>query len=151
MKIWGKYVWITGIILFAGIFGNSLTNGTPSEVWVDDDWAGSSYGDTVDGHTFGYDAFATIQDGIDAVAEEGIVHVADGTYQENIVIDKPLTLINSSKPVIDGQGGYAINITANNVSIIGFNITNSSYGIYCNNASGFYIANNTFWYNIRKF
>lgn len=39
----------------------------PSEVWVDDDWVGSSPGDIVDGHTFGTDAFATIQNGIDAV------------------------------------------------------------------------------------
>ncbi|MFC2019637.1 hypothetical protein ACFLU4_06800 [Chloroflexota bacterium] len=38
----------------------------PSEVWVDDDWAGSSNGDAVDGHTFGTDAFTTIQGGIDA-------------------------------------------------------------------------------------
>ncbi|HEC75653.1 MAG TPA: hypothetical protein ENI33_00130, partial [Thermoplasmatales archaeon] len=87
-----------------------------------------------------------IQSAIDNASNGDTIVVHDGTYKENVVIDKEITLINGSKPIIDGMGGIAFNITANNVSIIGFNITNSSYGIKCN-ASGFYIANNTFWYD----
>ena len=63
-----------GIFLIAGM--NANANGVPNEVWVDDDFDSSTPG-------WGYDHFASIQDGINAVAEGGIVHVADGTYYEN--------------------------------------------------------------------
>jgi len=53
----------------------------PSEVWVDDDYTSGSCG----GHTWGYDAFATIQEGIDAVSGS-TVYVAAGTYTEYIHI-----------------------------------------------------------------
>jgi len=68
--------------------------------------------------------------------------VHEGTYPENLIVNKSLTLQNGSLPVIDGMGGTAINITAENVTIDGFNITNSSYGIKCS-ALGFTIVNNT--------
>ena len=54
----------------------------PSVVWVDDDWAGSVPGASVGGHTFGLDAFAKIQDAVDAVAAAGTVNVFPGTYPE---------------------------------------------------------------------
>lgn len=63
----------------------------PSEVWVDDNWAGTTPGDDPDGAgpatSFGDDAFATIQDGIDNVADGGTVNVAAGTYNEDLTID----------------------------------------------------------------
>jgi len=63
--------------------------GQPRAVWVDDDYAAD--GDN-DGHFWGEDAFAGIQDGVDAVADGGTVHVASGAYAGGILIDKPLTL-----------------------------------------------------------
>jgi len=70
----------------------------PSEVWVNVGWAGYSPGDLVDGHTFGYDAFDIIKDGINAAAPSGTVHVYSGTYVEigQIVIGKDLTIIGES-------------------------------------------------------
>jgi pectin methylesterase-like acyl-CoA thioesterase len=38
------------------------------------------------------DAFATIQAGINALAEGGTVNVAAGTYTENVTVNKQLTL-----------------------------------------------------------
>ena len=58
-------------------------------VYVDSAWAGDSPGtqvffpgDSVDVHYIGFDAFATIQSGVSAVASGGFVHVAPGTYNE---------------------------------------------------------------------
>jgi len=91
-----------------------------AEVWVDDNWTGP--GDC-GGHTWDYDAFAMIQDGIDAVADDGTVHVADGTYSENIVIGKTLTL--------DGAG-YSITNT----------ISGGVEGINCSDVTGLNIHDN---------
>jgi len=54
-----------------------------SAVYVDDSWAASAAGATVgNGYTFGTNAFAAIQDGIDAVDAGGTVYVYPGTYSE---------------------------------------------------------------------
>ena len=59
----------------------------PSEVHVDDDWAGTTYGSTVgDGYTYGVDAFSHIQSGIDAVAGPGRVIVYSGSYFEHLIL-----------------------------------------------------------------
>jgi len=63
----------------------------PSEVWVDD---GYYDGGTNDGHAWGYDAFATIQEGVDAVSGS-TVHVAPGTYS-GAVVDKQVNIIGAS-------------------------------------------------------
>ena len=60
---------------FAG--GGPLT-----EVWVDDDYCATC---TNDGHTWGVDAFATIQGGINGVTGS-TVNVGPGTYEEQVVI-----------------------------------------------------------------
>ena len=86
--------------------------------------------------------YPTIQQAIDNATAGETINVTGGPYQENIVIDEEVILLGLSLPVIDGMGGTAINITAENVTIDGFNITNSSYGINCT-ALGFTIVNNT--------
>lgn len=63
------------------------------DAYVDDDWAGHVNGDLVDGHIFGQDAFDTIQKGVDGASAGGTVHVAAGTYAEQVTIDKTLSLI----------------------------------------------------------
>ncbi len=57
----------------------------PSEVWVDDDFNSATPGWNVT-------RFSTIQEGVAAVTIRGTVHVAAGTYDEQVVIDKTLTL-----------------------------------------------------------
>lgn len=109
------------------------------EIWVDDDWSLYSIGDeiTVD-KIYGANAFSTIQDGIDQVAINGVIHVMSGSYDENLVVDKvlnlrglnadinPNTQARASEALINGQGGTAVSIQANNVTINGFSIKNST-------------------------
>lgn len=77
-----------------------------SEVWVDDEWVGTALGTEVElDKFFGFNAFATIQDGIDAVAGS-TVNVAAGTYSEHIVITTSnLTLVGEDREttIIDAR------------------------------------------------
>jgi C1A family cysteine protease len=99
----------------------------PSEVWVDD---GYTDGGANDGHTWGYNAFDKIQDGINGVSGS-IVHVAAGIYYENIVLKNGVELLGagSATTIIDGMQNGSV-ITANNVGnttrLDGFTITNGS-------------------------
>ena len=83
---------------YAGLAGHGYCE-CPDTVYVDDDYASSSCG----GHNWHWDAFATIQEGVDAVCEGGSVYIYDGTYTEQVHIEKDLTLqgvSSSPKPVI---------------------------------------------------
>ena len=122
----------------------------PSEVWVDDDYNASSCG----GHWWEHDAFDKIQDGIDNVSTPGTVHVAAGTYYENIVLKDGIELLGAgnASTIIDGmQNGSVIkaNDIGNTTRLDGFTVTNGSGtsvmfsatnhacggGMYNNNAS----------------
>jgi hypothetical protein len=106
----------------------------PSEVWVDDDFNAGNAG----GHVWGYDAFSTIQNGINGV-HGSTVNVAAGTYEEQVhittnnlhlvgagvgstIINSPLTLplgwttsvANHPIVFVDGATGVEIsNLTVN--------------------------------------
>ncbi|RLE27222.1 hypothetical protein DRJ54_08015, partial [Candidatus Acetothermia bacterium] len=68
----------------------------PPVVYVDDDFVGLGYGDDPAGPgvAVGYDAFGTIAEGIDAVGDS-TVNVGEGTYEEQVVIEKDLELVGS--------------------------------------------------------
>jgi hypothetical protein len=84
-----------------------LNNAPPATTYVDDSWAGVPFGSDPDGggpaQFMGYDAFTTIQGGVNAVASSGTVNVLAGTYDEAVTINKPLLL--------DGAGGLASQLT----------------------------------------
>ncbi|MFO0902612.1 MAG: LamG-like jellyroll fold domain-containing protein [Pirellulales bacterium] len=67
-------------------------------VFVNEDWAGTPFGTDPDGAGpaiyFGVDSFATIQDGIDLVADDGTVVVLgnDGAGYAGFTLDRELTL-----------------------------------------------------------
>jgi TolB protein len=109
------------------IYGATLNWTPPSVVWVDDDYNASSCG----GHTWEYDAFSKIQAGIDNVSSTGTVHVAAGTYHENIVLKDGVELLGagSVSTIINGMQNGSV-VTATNVSnvtkIDGFTVTNGS-------------------------
>jgi len=66
----------------------------PTTVKVDDDWVNASPGEEVfPDYIFGYNAFSTVQEGVDAVALGGKVWVLEGVYEEQVVIaGKNMTL-----------------------------------------------------------
>jgi parallel beta-helix repeat protein len=106
----------------------SPTGSSPSEVWVDDGFDSSTPG-------WGVDHFDVIQDGVDAVAEGGTVYVYNGTYYENVKVDKTINLKGEDRDdtVVDAGGSgtllSVISVNADWVNITGFTVTGSSpYG-----------------------
>jgi len=116
-----------------------------SDIYVDDDY---TKGGDNNGHYWGYNAFDTIQEGIEAVEEGGIVNVAAGIYNESLLIEKLLTLNGTGeKPIITGDdsiNNYVVKIngttdvTVNNVEVNGGGTATSDnafdYGILVDNS-----------------
>ena len=99
----------------------------PVSVYVDASWSGQSYplGTPVyvasNVEYVGYNAFATIQAAVLAVAPGGTVNIASGTYTEQVVINQSLTLsgagsasttiqapVNSTGAVVGISGGSLV-------------------------------------------
>jgi parallel beta-helix repeat protein len=75
--------------------------------------------------------YTTIQGAVNAASAGDTVFVYDDSspYQENLMINRSITLIGEQKhtTVIDGAyKGYSVNITADNVTIKGFTIQNGN-------------------------
>jgi parallel beta-helix repeat protein len=132
----------------------------PGVVYVNDDWVGTGLGDDPDalyanGNAFGTDAFASIQDAIDAVGTNATIYVLNGTYDEAVVINKAgtqlLHLDTLAEPVdpnsateatitrTTGMNSVVVEVTADDVTIDGFHIIinrpNSTVGIGASNAT----------------
>ena len=136
----------------------------PNDVWADDGWIddinnpGAPEGEN---RYYGYNAFTTIQEAIDAVRPDGIVHVLAGTYEEQIDIQKNITLegevdnenrklvtINSPVSLVSkwGTNRYPIiyvtganNVIIDNLTINGSGRGNNNYrfyGVVFRNAGG---------------
>jgi parallel beta-helix repeat protein len=76
------------------------------------------------------DDYPTIQEAINAANPEDTIYVRAGTYYENVVINKTVSLIGELKneTVIDANKAKSgIYITANNVIVRNFTIRNSGY------------------------
>jgi len=78
------------------------------------------------------DDYPTIQQAIYNAADGDIIFVRSGTYNENLVIGKDISLEgeNRETTVIDGMGSDCIKVGYADVIISGFTIENGSYGIY---------------------
>ena len=79
------------------------------------------------------DDYPTIQDAIDNSKKYDTIYVRNGTYYENIIIDKSIKIIGEDKDItiIDGfRNGSVIKVLADNVFINDFTIQNSSLNTY---------------------
>ena len=108
------------------------------ETFVDDNYDSSTTG-------WGVDHFNNIQLGINAVTENGIVHVNSGDYHESVLIDKTITLIGENKEatIIDGEDNeIVISINANSVKLENFTIKHSSKSPTPDNEIGIMVSSN---------
>jgi parallel beta-helix repeat protein len=73
--------------------------------------------------------YPTIQGAIDQAARGDAIMVEAGYYPEQLVIPvEDCSILGNGSPVIDGGGtGYAVEITANNVTFSGFVLTNPGH------------------------
>jgi parallel beta-helix repeat protein len=110
-------------------------------VYVDDDFDQTTPG-------WGWIRFDNIQEAVDSALFEGFVFVANGTYYENISIDKSINLIGENKDscVIDGgaAGDVILFNRAGGVNLSGFTIRNGRYGVF----ASYETSNNTVFDNI---
>lgn len=74
---------------------------------------------------------ASIQAGVNYSNPGGTVNAKAGIFSENVAVNKALTVQAASAPVIDcgGAGGDGVTLSANNVTIDGFEIRNCDNGI----------------------
>lgn len=72
-------------------------------------------------------AAENVQSMIDSLEEGAVLQLEDKTYEGNIVIDKPMTLIGSGKTVIKGDGtGNVISVRAPGVTLKNLTVTHGS-------------------------
>ncbi len=99
------------------------------------------------------EAYTGIQAAVDAASTGDVIIVRDGTYTENVTIDKPITVMSengyASCNVAASNGFlFCFYITSDNVTLDGFTIYGSSLGgIRLNNADYCTIVNNRIGYD----
>ena len=87
----------------------------------------------------------TIQEAIDVASAGDTIEVPAGTYNEEVLIDKQLTLLgtNANESIIDGGDTTAVTISANNVTVDGFTLDGGiTLDDRLNTISGGTISNN---------
>ncbi|MCJ2513534.1 MAG: PKD domain-containing protein, partial [Candidatus Thermoplasmatota archaeon] len=120
------------IILFITSFTNiSYANSNINNIIYVDDNGGANY--------------TSIQQAIDNANIGDMVYAYNGTYYENIIIDKEIVLTGEDKTntIINGNNDNVIHINSDNVKINEFTISNGLNGIYITNSSSCTISSNT--------
>lgn len=120
-------------------------------VYSDDDFASTAQNKRVSaGKIKGANAFHTIQGGATNVNTAGTVNVAAGTYEENVSIDKALTVDAASGALLKSAGTayhqVLVNVTGGNVTLKGLSLEADEYvgaGILSVGNNNLVLTNNT--------
>nr|CBH37855.1 hypothetical secreted protein, periplasmic copper-binding protein (NosD) family [uncultured archaeon] len=95
-------------------------------------------------------SFVKIQDAVDNASDRYTIRVDNGTYNENVDVDKQLTICSEYGAAVTSisapnPNDNAIDVTADHVTISGFNVIGATQkaGIYLCNADYCNIANNS--------
>jgi len=114
------------VFLALALFPALLASADGGELLSVDDDAGDG-GDGSQEHPFN-----RIQDAVDEAEAEATIYVHSGSYPEEIVITKPLTLVGESKrrTIIHGDESIAITVTSSNVTLRSFTVKRGSTGLY---------------------
>ena len=121
-----KTIFLTGVMLsiflssipYAGAINRIYTNA--EIIYVDNSNIHGPWDGTIN------HPYKTINDGIQNSTEGDTIYILNGTYYENIVIDKRLSLIGEGNTIIDGEyKEYVLYIVGNGVVLKDFIIRNS--------------------------
>lgn len=82
-----------------------------------------------------------LQAGIDATPPGGTLAVGPGSYEGDLVIDRPMRLVGRSRPRLLGSGsGSVVRIRAHDVTIEGFDVDGRGGGDLGRDSSGIHVA-----------
>ena len=86
-------------------------------------------------------AMSSLQPRIDAAEPGATVTIGPGTYQGDLVIERPLRLVGVGRPRLVGSGGGSVvRIRADDVRVEGFDIDGRGGGSLIRDASGVHVA-----------
>lgn len=133
---------IKDYILIEDVF----TTDFPEEVWVDDDYSEGNAGS----HSFGVDGFDSIDMALALVRHGGTVHINEGEYVEEVIVDKGVKLVGVEGAILKSfdygnlnDPSYNMRIIASSVTVEGLEFSESDMGIlledeerYCINSVG---------------
>jgi len=120
----------------AFVFDETPATSALDTLYVDDDYSTSDAG----GHTYGTDAFSTIQEALPYAANGGTIYIADGQYYAPVWLDRPVTLAATGSAVVlnpdpddDSWDSRMVLVTAEDVTIDGIIFNEGQRGIYFDN------------------
>lgn len=83
------------------------------------DWGLSAHFKLIDVDILVPDDYSIIQEAIDAASDGDTIFVRNGTYYENVVVNKPVLLMGENREgtIVDGNGSAVFRLQTNNITV----------------------------------